>query len=174
MKEISFCLKELPKNEAIQEMAKRYPQAKPEQISLALTFLKTAADLSKIMELYFTKYDLSTARFSFLMLLLRNPEGLNPSDIAEKMGVTKANMTGLIDGLIAKNYVSRQGDPDDRRIVKIKLAKQGEKLLDKILPDHYSRVSQTMKKLTSKDIKMFKKYLQTIAENLNMLVEESN
>ncbi len=66
------------------------------------------------------------------------------SDIAHNLGISKPNMTPLIDKLIKEGLVCRQEDPNDRRIVRIELTKKAydmgeshkqrlrEALLDKI------------------------------------------
>ena len=48
------------------------------------------------------------------MILNRNPEeGLNPSDLAAKCGVTRATMTGLLDSLERKRLIRRESDQAD-------------------------------------------------------------
>lgn len=46
------------------------------------------------------------------------------SDIAHKLGISKPNMTPIIDKLIKEDLVCRQEDPHDRRIVRVELTKK--------------------------------------------------
>ncbi|MGL5749628.1 MAG: MarR family winged helix-turn-helix transcriptional regulator [Paraclostridium sp.] len=46
------------------------------------------------------------------------------SDIASSLGISKPNMTPIIDKLIKEDLVCRQEDPHDRRIVRIELTKK--------------------------------------------------
>lgn len=46
------------------------------------------------------------------------------SDIAHNLGISKPNMTPIIDKLIKEDLVCRQEDPNDRRIVRIQLTKK--------------------------------------------------
>jgi DNA-binding MarR family transcriptional regulator len=57
------------------------------------------------------------------------------SDLAKSMGVTTAAMTGIVDRLVRDGYVTRVSDPDDRRVVKIKLTTKGERVV-KTLHEH--------------------------------------
>jgi len=55
---------------------------------------------------------ISQGRFTVLMLLLRRSDvPINPADIAERAGVTRATMTGLIDVLERDGFVKREPSP---------------------------------------------------------------
>ncbi len=60
--------------------------------------------------------DLSVPQFRILVYLHRH-EGASLSDIAEHMGLTLPSMSKMIDGLVARQLVTRQMDPEDRRRV---------------------------------------------------------
>jgi len=59
----------------------------------------------------------------------------NMSDLARNMNVTTAAMTGIADRLVRDGYVMRASDPDDRRVVKIKLTAKGNKVV-RMLREH--------------------------------------
>ena len=67
-----------------------------------------------------------------------------PTDLADKAGVTKATMTGFIDGLVREGLVTRVTADDDRRKLLIKLTEAGQQKLDVVLPDYYQKVSALM------------------------------
>jgi len=54
------------------------------------------------------------------------------SDLARIMAVTTAAMTGIVERLVRYGYVERIFDPDDRRIIKIKLTKTGTDFIAKL------------------------------------------
>jgi DNA-binding MarR family transcriptional regulator len=60
--------------------------------------------------------DLSVPKFRVLIFLNRH-EGASLSAIAEHLGLTLPSMSKMIDGLVARNMVTRQTDPEDRRRV---------------------------------------------------------
>jgi MarR family transcriptional regulator, negative regulator of the multidrug operon emrRAB len=64
-------------------------------------------------------------------------EAINPSSLAQKLGVTRATMTGLLDGLHKKGLIERRAQASDRRKVGVLLTAGGRRTLDNILPDYY-------------------------------------
>lgn len=47
------------------------------------------------------------------------------TDLAEFVNVTTAAMTGIVDRLVRDGYLMRVSDPDDRRIIKVRLTSRG-------------------------------------------------
>jgi DNA-binding MarR family transcriptional regulator len=60
--------------------------------------------------------DLSVPQLRVLVYLNRH-EGASLSDIAEHIGSTLPSMSKMIDGLVARELVTRRMDPEDRRRV---------------------------------------------------------
>lgn len=54
------------------------------------------------------------------------------TDLAQFMKVTTAAMTGIVDRLVRDGYVSRLYDPQDRRIIRIKITSKGSELVKRI------------------------------------------
>ncbi len=54
------------------------------------------------------------------------------SDLARFMNVTTPATTGIVNRLVKCGYVRRVYDPDDRRIIKVRLMSKGLKLIKKI------------------------------------------
>jgi DNA-binding MarR family transcriptional regulator len=48
------------------------------------------------------------------------------SETAATLGITTGTLTVAIDRLVRKNYVDRNRDPDDRRVVRIELTRKGK------------------------------------------------
>ena len=67
-----------------------------------------------------------------------------PSELAEKAGVSRATMSGLINGLLRDGLVARQEDSQDRRSYSIRLTAAGQDKLDEVMPDYYPRVKKMM------------------------------
>ncbi len=73
-----------------------------------------------------TQVQLSCIRFAYL-----HPEP-SVGMIAEGLGVSDAAAAKLIDRLVKKSLLTREEDPHDRRVLKIKLTAAGQKLLENI------------------------------------------
>jgi len=168
---MSLQLKHLPKLQALKELAKIYPDAKPDCILTIVRFMRVAGELTRVIETHFGRYELSQARFSILMNLYteERKDGVTPSALAEELGVTRGNMTGLIDGLIDAGYICKEDDPVDRRIVKIKLSKKGRQYLEKILPDHFARTSKALSLMSKKEMELLWELLDKIEQGFHHL-----
>lgn len=55
---------------------------------------------------------------------------LTPTAIAERLGVTTASVTGLLDRLAASGYVVRSPNPRDRRSILVGLTEHGRRTID--------------------------------------------
>jgi DNA-binding MarR family transcriptional regulator len=135
-------LKDLPKYDTLRLMASRYPGVDPTACEVCLVTLRVASDVLQAIEEHLARHGFSQGRFTVLMLLNRDPEAaIPPSELAEKAGVTRATMTGLIGGLEGEGLVERCRCPKDARSCYIKLTKKGRMKLDGMLPDYYERIA---------------------------------
>lgn len=145
---IMLQLKDLPTLEVLAKFAERYPEADVTAISGFLHLLRVATDLSVALDACLSKHGLLQGRWWVLILLMReDTKTSTPSVLAEKAGVTRATMTGLVDGLEQSGLVERIYTKDDRRSVLIKLTDAGQKKLDIVMPDYYRRLRECMQGL---------------------------
>jgi DNA-binding MarR family transcriptional regulator len=97
----------------------------------------------------------------------RNPgESSHPSLLAEKIGVTRATMTGLLDGLVKDGLIRRNPDRNDRRKLYLKLTDKGRGVLEAILPDYWTRISKLMGALTRTERKTFIRLLEKVKSGI--------
>jgi len=145
-------LRDLPDTHILEKFADRYPDADIEQVMQFLTFLHVATDISHGLDRYLGSHALLQGRWWVLILLMREDDGCSsPSKLAEKAGVSRATMTGLIDGLERDKLVSRMVSKTDRRQTLVKLTTEGQAKLDEVMPDYYRRLKQMMSVLTHKE-----------------------
>lgn len=138
-------LRDLPSAEVLKKFAQRYPQADISAISAFLHLLRVATDLSTALDDCLSRHGLLQGRWWVLIMLMREETFVStPSVLADKAGVTRATMTGLIDGLERDGLVERIFDADDRRRVSIKLTAAGQAKLDAVMPDYYNRLHDCM------------------------------
>lgn len=77
---------------------------------------------------------LSVSEFKCLRAFRRDTE-MSVKDIAHRMNLTSSRLTRIIDGLVKKRFVTRHIDPDDRRIINVRLTRQGETVAKKVTSD---------------------------------------
>ena len=141
-------LRDLPSPEILNKFAERYPDADTSAVSGFLYLLRVATDLSLALDTCLSKHDLLQGRWWVLILLMREDSVTStPSILAEKLGVTRATMTGLLDSLEQNGLVTRVFAIEDRRSVNIKLTSAGQAKLDAVMPDYYRRLKQCMQAL---------------------------
>jgi DNA-binding MarR family transcriptional regulator len=146
---IMLQLRDLPTPEVLQRFAQRYPAADVTAIASFLMLLRVATDLSVALDACLSKHDLLQGRWWVLILLMRETDRTStPSMLAEKLGVSRATMTGLLDGLEQGGLVQRILVPEDRRSVKVRLTEAGQDRLDAVMPDYYTRLRQCMQGLS--------------------------
>ena len=149
MQLIMLQLRDLPTPEVLQRFAQRYPAADVTAIASFLMLLRVATDLSVALDACLSKHDLLQGRWWVLILLMRETDLTStPSVLAEKLGVSRATMTGLLDGLEQGGLVQRILVPEDRRSVKVRLTEAGQARLDAVMPDYYTRLRQCMQGLS--------------------------
>jgi len=162
-----IALKELPRVEALQDDARRIPTLDPPTVLAFLSILIVAADVDRGIDGHFARYGLSQGRFLVLMLLNRNKERtMTPAELADQAGVTRATITGLLDGLEADGFAERAHRKDDRRMIDVRITKKGLALLDRILPDHYGRIGDIMANLSRAEKKTLTELLAKVRERI--------
>jgi len=148
MKLIMLQLKDLPTPKVLAKFSKRYPDADVTAVSSVLQLLRVATDLSIALDVCLSKHGLLQGRWWVLILLMREQSKTSqPSILADKAGVSRATMTGLLDGLEQNGLVAREFVKNDRRTVLIKLTDAGIIKLDDVMPDYYQRIRRCMKDL---------------------------
>lgn len=159
-------LKDLPRYECLLEAAKEFPDLDPSAAEAFLHVLHTGDELFGVSDRNLANHNISHGRFGVLMLLWRSlrpraarllgcdecvPGPRTPAELADAAGVTRATMTGLIDTLERDGFVKREPDPDDRRMMSVRLTPAGEKFLIQFLPGHFKSIAKVMSPLTESE-----------------------
>jgi DNA-binding MarR family transcriptional regulator len=93
---------------------------------------------------------------------LRFSEGCTQQELAERLLVTKGNVTGVLDRLEALGWVERRPDPQDRRANRLHLTAAGRRKIGQVMPEHDALVLQVMSGVSDADVKAFRKVLGEI------------
>lgn len=88
----------------------------------------------------------------------------NPSisKLGMNINVSKSQMTSRIDKLVAKGLVERINDDMDRRIIRIKLTKQGQDFLDNTQRTLEADIKELLNPMDLEEIKELETGIQTI------------
>jgi DNA-binding MarR family transcriptional regulator len=168
-------LKNLPRYECLQEAAQAFPDLDPSAMEAYLHLLRTGTDCMEYSHEYLSSHNVSSGRFTVLMLLFKlqhgcsecckkvNPDVVTPAELADMAGCTRATMTGLIDTLERDDLVKRTPDVNDRRMMTVSLTQKGVTLLTKMLPGHFKRIAHLMACLTEPERKTLVRLLSKIS-----------
>lgn len=97
------------------------------------------------------KMNFSQQHYMILKLLEGNKH-LYVTEFVDILGITKPQMTSLIDKLIEMGYVNRTNDLNDRRRVYISITKEGENIASKINKAINNRIDTHLIKLSQKEL----------------------
>ena len=86
------------------------------------------------------------------------------SDIASQLEVTLPTATSLVDRLVDKQYVYREDDPDDRRVVLCHLSDRGEEALSHIWHSARMRCHELLGAMDVSHLEMFAQALHAMHE----------
>ena len=76
-------------------------------------------------------FDIRPAQYSVLVVIDANP-GLSQADLAERLGIERARLVRLLDGLEQRGFIRRQQSPSDRRSHALYLTREGQRDLKRI------------------------------------------
>jgi DNA-binding MarR family transcriptional regulator len=163
-------LRDLPTPEILDKFAQRYPDADVSAVAAFLHLLRVATDLSGALDSCLSQHGLLQGRWWVLILLMREDDGMSaPSTLAEKAGVSRATMTGLLDSLERDGLVERIFDAADRRRVSIRLTPAGQAKLDEVMPDYYRRLRQLMAGFSDAEKNVLHSMLERLHQRQGML-----
>jgi DNA-binding MarR family transcriptional regulator len=167
----SMLLKKLPQSETIAALAERFDEVDPSAVMPYLSLLFLGREAANAVEASLAKSGLSHARFVVLIVLWHAPrdQGATPAAIAEHCVVTRATISGLLDGLEKDGLIERVTRTDDRRMVSVRLTQAGVRVLEGVLPGHYRRIGEFMRGLTKAERKTLDQLLAKLRRGLPAL-----
>ncbi len=94
---------------------------------------------------------LSIAQFDLLSTLTEQ-EGISQSELADRLYVTKGNVSGLVDRLVQAGLVERRAIAGDRRSYAMHLTAEGRRLAEAGIAAQRDYVAATLGRLEPEDL----------------------
>lgn len=113
---------------------------------------------------------LSIPQFDVLSNLTER-EGMSQSELAQRLFVTKGNVSGLIDRLVEAGYVERRAAPGDRRSHALFLTDAGRAAAERGLALQIAYIGVTLGKLPPADIDTLYRLLANWRDEVRRQVE---
>ena len=156
----------MPKREILKDYSSQFSSLNVDAVETCITLLRTASDISKILDEHFSKYGISEGKFTILMLLYRQMDyKLSPVSLSKMAEVTKGTMTGLIAGLENQGFIEKIPNPCDQRGYLVNLSSEGLRILEEILPVHYTLITKLMSGLEDGQLKELTSLLNLLSKN---------
>lgn len=106
-------------------------------------------------------------------LLLYNRGPMRMSDIAATLGASTATATGVVDRMVEREYIIRQHDPSDRRVVICQLTDTGKRLVSSMWQMQQDRRRELLSQLSEEHLKIFEDALESMVLVMQELKAET-
>lgn len=127
----------------------------------------------RVAEEHFRQMGVTGAQFDILVTL-GNTEGLTCRELGERTLITKGTLTGVVDRLIEKGWVSREACSTDRRVVYIRLTEAGVSVFERIFQPHLDYMSQVFEGVTPETWSQLKTSCDQLSHHITREAEPKN
>jgi DNA-binding MarR family transcriptional regulator len=103
----------------------------------------------------------------FILVYLHKAGEMRMTDIARYLNVSTAAATGLIDRLVKSAYVARVYDPQDRRIIKVKLTQRGLAVIARVFEHKIGRIKDVFHNISEQDRQDYLRVVKRLKEVLD-------
>ena len=124
-----------PNTDAVDEIVEGWRRAMPsedvEPMGVFSRIGRLAQRFDALRRSALAAHGLQLGDFDVLAAIRRSPDGaLTAGALAKENLVTSGTMTSRVDRLAARGLVGRSADPDDARIVRVRLRPEGRRIVD--------------------------------------------
>ena len=107
--------------------------------------------------------DMSTPQLKAL-LLISEEEGIRMRELARRLGGSFSNATVLVDRLVDRGLVERMADPQDRRVVLVRAADEGQQLINQLVTSWRTLSTPLLESLAPEDLSKVHEALRVLLE----------
>ena len=155
----------IPTIEELEQQASILPGIHPMEVVTMLRIMQASDhvrdDISEPMR---KKYAVSEGKLRVLIVLRNAEEGVIPSLLAAKVGVSKATISNMIVRMERDHLVYTMPDKEDKRGKKVVLTEKGKELLARVLPELYLHISRLIGRLSVEEQKVLASLLAKMVE----------
>jgi MarR family transcriptional regulator, organic hydroperoxide resistance regulator len=96
----------------------------------------------------------------------------NFKKLADALGVTPPNITGIIDRLVEQGLVSRTENSEDRRIMLLQVTEKGQELVNNLHENRFLQMNSLMMNLTEEELLALKTGLTGMLKSAEAMREK--
>ncbi|WP_080844042.1 MarR family winged helix-turn-helix transcriptional regulator [Cytobacillus gottheilii] len=116
-----------------------------------VSILKTSKAIQDFLKQYLREYGLSTTEFAVLEVLYEHGKQ-TVHQIAGNVYLATGSMTYVIDKLVEKGYVMRSDCKEDRRVVHVEMATEGQRLMNDLYPSYKNAIDVLFEEVTESEM----------------------
>lgn len=146
-----------------------FPGASESANHSVIAMIRTAEALEALLHQAVRSHGLSPGARQALAVLEGAHEPLSPTTISERMLITTASTTSLLDTLEKRGLVTRATDPEDRRRQLVSITEEGRRLVDAYLPQVVAVQTAVMAGISEAERARLLKTLAAVAERTRAL-----
>ena len=105
------------------------------------------------------QFNTTLPRFDLMAQLERAPDGLRMNELSRRMMVTRGNITGITNQLVAEGLVARVDEVTDGRVWRVKLTPKGRRQFAGMAHQHEGWIVNALGGLSTHDISSLHKLL---------------
>ncbi|NBD25780.1 MarR family winged helix-turn-helix transcriptional regulator [Paenibacillus glycinis] len=144
---------------------RNYVAEQPLAVRTFFALVETTAGLVGASERYWSANGTNGARIRILVEIAKAGGAILPSELAGRIGVTKANVSVLLTPLEELGYIHSTSHPEDGRKRRIVLSPEGERILSDLLPGNRATIEGRMKGLEEAEMKQLFALLRKLQRN---------
>jgi len=148
------------------DFADRYPTASAKATECAMNLVFTADVLVKRISELVQPFNLTPASGLVLSILADSESPLPPNQIADRLIISRATVTGLVDSLEQRGYVRRLPHPSDRRMLLVEPTDTGRQIADAFRPIVHQHQKVWMDVLNEQEQEQLINFLKQLQEPL--------
>ncbi|MFF2953313.1 MarR family winged helix-turn-helix transcriptional regulator [Kitasatospora sp. NPDC057965] len=159
-------------DQARRQLSRYGLSADPQAVLVAARLMAAGSRLGQAGEAHFARFGLSTGRYRLLAELEDHGGEKSPSQLAASLGVSRATVTGLVDGLERDGLVARRPSTEDGRGNVVVLTTRGALRLREMAPEHFERMQAMVSGLTIEERAVFLDLLARLVEGMTALTDD--
>ncbi len=113
-----------------------------------------------------TQYTITPPQFVGLQWLFEYGD-MTIGELSQKMYLACSTTTDLIDRMEKNNLVERVKDPSDRRVVRIRLLSEGERIIQEVIQKRQDYLENMLEAFSEKETADFEKLLIKLQQEMN-------
>ncbi len=133
------------------DFEKIYPNSSALATECAMNLVLTADLIEKRISTLLQPFGLSPGSGLVLSMLANSDTPLPPNEIAERLIISRASVTSLLDSLERRQYVHRLPHPSDRRMLLVEITKTGRQIADAFRPAVHQKQKVWLEVLSEKE-----------------------